>query len=99
MRTIVKGKNTDIPDRVREYAERKLRRLERRLDDSTDAIVELWYEQHRSSAESHIAEVTVIIDGQNLHGHAAGPSYQAALGAILEPRRPMTDDRRAKTPR
>ena len=32
MRTIVKGKNYDVPDRVREYAERKLTRLERFLD-------------------------------------------------------------------
>ena len=48
MRTIVKGKNAEIPDRVREYAERKLGRLERLLDDRTDATVELWSEQHRA---------------------------------------------------
>ena len=84
MRTIVKGKNTAIPDRVREYAERKMRGLERQMDDRTDAIVELWYEQHRSAAESHIAEVAVIIDGQNLHSHAAGPSYQAALDTVTD---------------
>ena len=41
MRTIVKGKNVEVPDRVRDYAERKLDRLERLLDDRTDAIVEL----------------------------------------------------------
>ena len=58
VRTIVKGKNVEVPDRVREYAERKLRRIERLLDDRTDAIVELWNEQHRSAADSHIAEVT-----------------------------------------
>jgi len=84
VRTIVKGKNTAIPDRVREYAERKMRGLERQMDDRTDAIVELWYEQHRSAAESHIAEVAVIIDGQNLHSHAAGPSYQAALDTVTD---------------
>jgi putative sigma-54 modulation protein len=96
VRTIVKGKNTDIPDRVRDYAERKLRRLERQLDDSTDAIVELWSEQHRSSAESHIAEVTVIIDGQNLHGHAAGSSYQAALDTVVDKVERQVVDHREK---
>ncbi len=40
MRTIVKGKNVEVPDRVREYAERRLGRLERLLDDRSDAIVE-----------------------------------------------------------
>jgi len=96
VRTIVKGKNTDIPDRVRAYAERKMRRLERQLDDRTDAIVELWNEQHRSAAESHIAEVTVIIDGQNLHGHAAGPSYQAALDTVTDKVERQVVDHREK---
>lgn len=96
MRTIVKGKNTDIPDRVREYAERKMRRLERQLDDRTNAIVELWNERHRSSAESHIAEVTVIIDGQNLHSHAAGSSYQAALDTVTDKVERQVVDHREK---
>ena len=49
MRTIVKGKNIEVPERVRDYAERKLHRLERLLDDRTDAIVELSNEMHRSA--------------------------------------------------
>lgn len=84
MRTIVKGKNVEVPDRVRAYAERKLRRLERILDDRSDAIVELSNEQHRSVADAHIAEVTLVIDGQTLRSHAAGASYQAALDVVLD---------------
>ncbi len=57
MRTIVKGKNIEVPDRVRRYAERKLTRVERLLDDRTDAIVELSVEQHRSAADSHLVDV------------------------------------------
>ena len=30
MRTIVRGKNLEVPDRVRQYAERKFARLDRR---------------------------------------------------------------------
>jgi len=55
VRTIVKGKNAEIPDRVRDYAERKLKRIDRLTDDRTDATVELWSEQHRSAADSHFA--------------------------------------------
>ena len=54
MRTIVKGKNIEVPDRVRVYAERKLGRLERILDERSDAIVELSNEQHRSAVDAHI---------------------------------------------
>jgi ribosomal subunit interface protein len=96
VRTIVKGKNLDVPDPVRQYAERKMRRLERFLDDRTDAILEIWNEQHRSAAESHIAEVTVIIDGQTLHSHAAGPSYQAALDTVADKVERQVVDHREK---
>ena len=84
MKTIVRGKNVEVPDRVRDYAERKLRRLERMLDDRSDAIVELSNEQHRSAADAHIAEVTLVIDGQTLRSHAAGSSYQVALDNVVD---------------
>lgn len=84
MRTIVKGKNLEVPDRVRSYAERKCARLERLLDDRTDAIVELSNEHHRSAADAHIAEITLVIDGRTLRGHATGPSYQAALDILID---------------
>lgn len=84
MRTIVKGKNIEIPDRVRDYAERKLGRLERILDDRSDAIVEFSNEMHRSASDAHIAEVTLVIDGQVLRSHAVGISYQAALDVVVD---------------
>jgi putative sigma-54 modulation protein len=84
VRTIVKGKNVEVPDRVREYAERKLRRIERLTDDRTDAIVEFSNEMHRSAADAHRAEVTLVIDGATLHSHATGVSYQAALDTVVD---------------
>jgi putative sigma-54 modulation protein len=72
VRTIVRGKNLEVPDRVREYAERKFSRLERLLDDRSDALVELSTEAHRSAADSH------------LKSHAAGASYQAALDMVVD---------------
>ena len=84
MRTIVRGKNLEVPDRVRQYAERKFARLERLLDDRTDAIVELSNEAHRSASDSHIVDVTLVIDGQTLHSRAAGSSYQAALDVVVD---------------
>lgn len=84
MRTIVKGKNIEIPERVREYADRKLGRLERLLDERTDAVVEFSNEMHRSAADAHIAEVTIVIDGHVMRSHAVGISYQAALDAVID---------------
>ena len=84
MRAIVKGKNVEVPDRVRTYAERKLTRIERLLDDRSDATVEIWTERHRNSDDSHIVEVTLVIDGQTLRGRAAGPTYQAGIDTVID---------------
>ena len=84
MRTIVKGKNAEISERVRVYAERKLRRIERLLDDQTDATVELWHEPHRSTTDSHFAEVTLMIHGHVLRSRATGASYEEALDDVVD---------------
>jgi putative sigma-54 modulation protein len=84
VRTIVRGKNLEVPDRVRVYAERKFARLERMLDDRSDAVLELSNEAHRSASDAHIAEVTLVIDGRTLRSHAAGASYQAAVDVVLD---------------
>src|SRR5258708_12637242 len=84
MRTIVKGKNYDVPENVREYAERKLGRLERILDDRSDATIELSVEQHRSTEDSHIVDVTLVIDGQALRSKSAGPTHKAGIDAVVD---------------
>ena len=84
MRTIVKGKNIDVPEPVRQYAERKMRRLERLLDDETDAVIEFSSEQHRSTSDSQIAEVTLTAGGQVLRSHASGPTFQASLDMVID---------------
>ncbi len=84
MRTIVKGKNIDVRDQDRQYAERKMHRLERFLDDRSDAIVELSTERHRTTTDTHIAEVTLVIDGQTLRGKAAGPTHLVALDTVID---------------
>lgn len=84
MRTTVKGKNFEVPDAERRYMEQKLRRLERLLDDRSDATVELSVERHRSAADSHIVELTLIVDGQPLRGEAHAVNHRAAADEVLD---------------
>jgi putative sigma-54 modulation protein len=84
MRTIVKGKNYEVPEKVRDYAERKLGRLGRLLDDRSDATVELSVEQHRSAQDSHIVDVTLVIDGQTLRSSASAPTHRAGIDTVLD---------------
>ena len=96
MRTIVKGKNIDVPDHIRRYAERKLARLERILDDRSDALVELSVEQHRSASDSHIVEVTLVIDGKTLRTHAAGETHRAGVDEVVDKLERRAVDHREK---
>ena len=90
MRTIVKGKNIDVPERVREYAARKLDRIERLLgepsgtDDHAHAVLELSIENRRSDGDSHIAEMTLVIDGRTVRSRATGASHQAAIDLLTD---------------
>ncbi len=84
MKTIVKGKNFDVHDSDRQYAERKLARLERLLDDRSEAMVELSMEQHRSTDDSHIVDVTLMIDGQVLRGRAAAATHRAGIDEVVD---------------
>jgi putative sigma-54 modulation protein len=84
VRTIVKGKNFEVPERDRRYAERKLQRLERLLDDRSDAIVELSVERHRNAADSHIVDLTLIVDGQTIRGKAAATTHRAGVDEVMD---------------
>jgi ribosome hibernation promoting factor len=84
VRTIVKGKNIEVPERTRAYTERKLKRLERILDDRSDALVELSVEQHRSASHSHIVEVTLVIDGRTIRSHAAAVNHRAGVDEVVD---------------
>lgn len=84
MRTVVRGKNLDVPDRVRRYAIRKLGRLDRMLDDRSEAIVELALEKHRSAATSHIVEVSLVMDGRPIRGRATGATHEAGIDEVVD---------------
>jgi putative sigma-54 modulation protein len=84
LRTIVKGKNYEVPEAVREYAQRKLRRLERLLDEQSDATVELSVERHRSVQDSHMVDVSLVLHGQTLRSSAAAATHQAGIDAVID---------------
>ena len=84
MRIIVKGKNFDVPEADRAYAERKLRRLERLLDDRSEAQAEFSLERHKSIEDSHIVDVTLVIDGRPLRVVAQSSTHQAATDEVVD---------------
>lgn len=84
MRTIIKGKNLDVPEADRRYAERKMARLARLLDDRSEALVELSLENRRSVSQRGVVEVSLNIDGRTLRGVASAPTHRAALDEVVD---------------
>jgi putative sigma-54 modulation protein len=84
MRLSVKGRNVEVSDAVRRYAEEKLGKLARQLADPTQVEVELSLETNPSIARNHIAEATIWTKGPTLRAREAGVGFEAALDELTE---------------
>lgn len=84
MRTIVTARNLDIPDTDRDYVMRKVGRLDRLLDDRTDASVQLSRAAHRAPDQAAIVEVTLLVDGRPLRAVARAATHRAAADQVVD---------------
>ena len=84
MRLQVKGKNLEVSESIRSYAEEKLGKLERQLADPTQVEVELSVERNPSIAASHIAEATIWTKGPTLRAREASSDMKASIDQLVE---------------
>jgi putative sigma-54 modulation protein len=84
MQLHVKGKNLEVNDSIREYAERKLRKLDRRVHESTRVEIELAVEKNPSIAESQVAEAIVHLKGQTLRARETSRDMKAAIDQLAD---------------
>jgi ribosome hibernation promoting factor len=84
MRLQVKGKNVEVSDAIRTYAEDKLGRLERQLDDPTRVELELAVEKNPSIADNHVAEATIWTKGPVLRAKEASTDMRASIDLLAD---------------
>ncbi len=84
MRITIRGKNLTVLDKDRAYIERKLQRLERMLDDRSEADVELRLEGNHKVDGSHIVDVTLSTAGQSLRSVATAASFKVAADEVID---------------
>jgi putative sigma-54 modulation protein len=84
MQLQVKGKNVEVSDSIRSYAEAKLRKLERQLSDPTRVELELAVERNPSISQSHVAEATVWTKGPVLRAREASTDMKASIDQLTE---------------
>ena len=83
MRLQVKGRNVEVSDTLREYAEQKLSKLDRHLHDLTQVELELAVERNPSIAASQVAEATIWTKGPVLRAREASNDMRASIDLLL----------------
>ena|SRR5579872_5760284 len=84
MRLEVKGKNVEVTPSLREYAQAKLRKLEKRLAEQTQVEVELSKEKNPSIQASEVAEGTIFTKGPTLRAREASADIRASIDQLVE---------------
>lgn len=85
MKLLVKGKNVDISERVQLYAEKRLGKLSRQLDDDVTRLeLEITEEKNPRVAESHVAEATIWTKGPTLRAREASHDVFASIDLVAE---------------
>jgi putative sigma-54 modulation protein len=84
MQLLVKGKNVEVSDAIREYAESKLRKLERQLADPTKVELELTVEKNPSIAANHVAEATIWTKGPTLRARESADDMHASIDLLVD---------------
>jgi putative sigma-54 modulation protein len=84
MRLQVKGKNLEVSDSIRAYAEKKLSKLDRQLHELTQVELELAVERNPSIAANQVAEATVWTKGPILRAREASTDMKASIDQLTE---------------
>jgi putative sigma-54 modulation protein len=84
MRLQVKAQHDHVNDSVREYVEKRIGKLDRRLWDGTQVEVTLGKEGNPSIADDHWAEAIVYMKGPNLIAKESAPTWEAAVDRLVD---------------
>jgi putative sigma-54 modulation protein len=101
VRLQVKGKNVEVSETLRGYAQEKLGKLERHLHDATRLELELAVERNPSIAENQVAEATVWTKGPILRASERSTDMRASIDLLavkLERQVQRYRDRRRRGP-
>ena len=81
---VLKGKNIEITDDLREYIEKRASKLDRYLPDLSEVRVDLSVQNTRSSQDRHVAQLTVRSNGAILRAEERAEEMSEAIDAVME---------------
>jgi putative sigma-54 modulation protein len=83
MQLIIQGKNIEVTDRLREYVEKKVSRLDRYMSDIAEARVELSTESARSAEHRQVAQLTLRAKRKILRAEERTDDIFASIDAMV----------------
>ena len=84
MRLQVKGKNLELTDSIRRYAEQKLAKLNKQLADEVQVDLELAVEKNPSIRANQVAEATIFTKGHPLRAREATSDMRASIDGLTD---------------
>jgi putative sigma-54 modulation protein len=80
----IKGRNLEVSETMRDYAQRKLAKLDRQVHAATRVELELAVEKNPSVAANQVAEATVWLKGRTLRAKEASRDMKASIDELTE---------------
>ena len=84
MQIIIKGKNIEVTDWLREYVEKKIGKLDRYLPSVSEARVELAVQKTKSADDRQVAQITLRSDGTFLRAEERSDDMFASIDAVVD---------------
>jgi len=84
MQLVIKGRNIEVNDRLREYVEKKIGKMSKFLPDLQEIRVELAEEKSRKASEREIVQVTMRSNGMLLRAEERNSDIYAAIDAVAD---------------
>lgn len=84
MDIVVRGKNVDVPPRLRKHAREKVRKIARFTHDAGRVEVEFSELRNRRVSDNQVCEVIVHLKRNFVKAHAAASEPAAALDLVLD---------------
>ncbi len=84
MLVVVKGRGLEVGEPLRAYAEEKLGKLDRYLDNIAEASIDLAAEKAKNAEERFVAQVTMSVNGTILRGEERAGDLYTAIDSVMD---------------
>ncbi len=84
MQLVLKGKNFIISDRIREYVEKKIEKLDRYLPDINETRVEITEEKTKSAQDRKVVQITLRANGAILRAEERSDAIYACIDTAVD---------------